>query len=92
MFITMLTILACQTNNVSTKSHWAFFPNPPNFQPVTWDNEMVKVHVNQSNLLGGPGLPPPPFEIPTASSFNYSFLKSSDIAYLFCFALNPLWS
>lgn len=86
MFVAMLIILAIQTNNVSAKSHWAFFPNPPRFQPVTWDNVMIKVHINQSDLLGKPGLPPPPFQITTASSSNYSFLGSS-AALPICFAL-----
>lgn len=90
MFITMLTILACQTSNMFAHSYWAFFPNAPSLQPVTWENKIIKVHINQSDLLGGPGLPPPLFEIPTASSFNYSFLKSSDIADLSCLAVNSL--
>lgn len=71
MFLAMLLILAWQTNNVSAHSYWAFFPNQPSFQPVTWDNEMIQVHTNQSDLLGGLGFPPPPFEITTASSSNY---------------------
>lgn len=47
---------------------------------------MIQVHTNQSDLLGGPGLPPPPFEITTASSSNYLFFGSSH-ALPICFAL-----
>lgn len=47
---------------------------------------MVKVHINQSDFLAGPALPPPPFQITTASSSNYSFLGSSQ-ALPICLAL-----
>lgn len=50
----MLAIITCQvTCGEPTKSYWAFLPNPPTFQPVTWENEDIPVFTNLPQLLGG---------------------------------------
>lgn len=40
LFPAMLAIITCQvTRGRSAKPYWAYLPNPPTFQPVTWENE-----------------------------------------------------
>ena len=54
MFIAMLALLSCQVSAspIPTK-YWAYLPDPPTFQVVTWDNEPIWVNTDQHQLLGG---------------------------------------
>ena len=53
-FIAMLALLSCQVSAspIPTK-YWAYLPDPPTFQVVTWDNEPIRVNTDQPQLLGG---------------------------------------
>ena len=64
VFIAMLALFSCQINATSStsekywaskkkKKNWAYFPDPPSFQVVTWNNDPTRVSTNQPNLLGG---------------------------------------
>lgn len=53
---------------------------------MAWDNEMIKIHTNQFDLLGGPGLPSAPFEITEAVTEGYNF-SGSIHAFPICFIL-----
>ena len=54
LFIAMLALLSCQVSAspIPTK-YWAYLPDPPTFQVVTWDNEPIRVNTDQPQLLGG---------------------------------------
>ena len=54
MFIAMLALLSCQVSAspIPTK-YWAYLPDPPTFQVVTWNNDPIRVNTNQPQLLGG---------------------------------------
>ena len=55
VFIAMLALLSCQVSASSPapENYWAYFPNPPTFQVVTWNSDPIWVHTNQPHLLGG---------------------------------------
>ena len=43
MFIAMLALLSCQVSASSPtpEKYWAYFPDPPNFQVVTWTSDPI---------------------------------------------------
>ena len=64
VFIAMLASLCCQVNAIPStsekywaskkkKKNWAYFPDPPTFQVVTWNNHPIRVNTSQPHLLGG---------------------------------------
>lgn len=77
LFLIMLTLLVCHSSNATSTPYWAFFPNPPTFHPVTWDKDPIKIHVNDTEFFGGPGIPGPPFDFITAASHNFTYLGTS---------------
>ena len=54
MFIVMLALLSCQVSAspIPTK-YWAYLPDPPTFQVITWNNVPIRVNTDQPLLLGG---------------------------------------
>ena len=55
VFIAMLALLSCQvsTSSPTPEKYWAYFPDPPTFQVVTWNSDLLRVHTNQPQLLEG---------------------------------------
>ena len=55
VFIAMLALLSCQisASSPTPEKYWAYFPDPPTFQLVTWNSDPLQVHTNQPQLLGG---------------------------------------
>ena len=54
IFIAMLALLSCQVSAspIPTK-YWAYLPDPPTFQVITWNNVPIRVNTDQPLLLGG---------------------------------------
>ena len=53
MFIAMLALLSCQVSaSPIPAKYWAYLPDPPTFQVVTWNNEPIRVNADQPQLLG----------------------------------------
>ena len=52
----MLALLSCLASATSSTSekYWAYFPDPPTFQVVTWNSDPIRVNTDQPHLLGGP--------------------------------------
>ena len=55
VFIAMLALLSCQASATPSPSeeYWAYFPDPPTFQVVTWNSDPIRVNTDQPHLLGG---------------------------------------
>lgn len=55
VFIAMLALLSCQVgvSSPTPESYWAYFPDPPTLQVVTWNSDPIPVHTNRPHLLGG---------------------------------------
>ena len=55
VFIAILALLACQVNTFSATpgAYWAYFPNPPPFQVVTWTNSPMRIHTTRHHAVGG---------------------------------------
>ena len=55
VFIAILALLACQVNTFSATpgAYWAYFPNPPPFQVVTWTNSPMRIHTTWHHAVGG---------------------------------------
>ncbi|XP_044803371.1 endogenous retrovirus group K member 6 Env polyprotein [Bubalus bubalis] len=78
VFIAMLALLSCQVSASSPapEKYWAYFPDPPTFQVVTWNNAPIRVHTNQPHLLGGHYTFYTNEEYPI--NFNYTFRGLTD--------------
>ena len=59
-----------------SEKYWAYFPDPPNFQVVTWNNDPLRVHTNQPQLLGGSYTSYTTDEYPI--NFNFTFRGLAD--------------
>ena len=54
VFIAMLALLSCQVSaSPISGKYWAYLPDPPTFQVVSWNNEPIRVNTDQPQLLGG---------------------------------------
>ncbi|XP_054554375.1 endogenous retrovirus group K member 19 Env polyprotein-like [Talpa occidentalis] len=54
IFMAIIAILATQSTPVQAAHFWAYVPEPPFLHPVPWtENSVIKVYVNDTNLLGG---------------------------------------
>ena len=78
MFIAMLALLSCQVSASSPtpEKYWAYFPDPPTFQVVTWNSDPLRVHTNQPQLLGGSYTSYTTDEYPI--NFNFTFRGLAD--------------
>ena len=77
VFIDMLALLSCHVSAapIPTK-YWAFLPDPPNFQVVTWNSDPIRVNTDQSRLLGGSYTSYIKDQYPI--NFNYAFKGLAD--------------
>ena len=55
VFIAMFALLSCQvsTSSPTPEKYWAYFPDPPTFQVVTWNSDPFWVRTNRPQLLEG---------------------------------------
>uniref|UniRef100_A0A673URD3 Uncharacterized protein n=1 Tax=Suricata suricatta TaxID=37032 RepID=A0A673URD3_SURSU len=78
LVLAALTLLAFQVNPAYAINYWALFPNPPNFYPVTWHEDPIKVYTNASSILGGPSIPDTKvFVTALNKNFTYTGISSS---------------
>lgn len=74
----MLAILACQVNGVElVTSYRAYLPNPPSFQPVTWENEVIPVYTNIALWMGGTRSPVQSGQAVNTKHFSFYGVSSS---------------
>lgn len=54
MFLVMFVVISCQVLTVSGGTvNWAYVPQPPVLQLITWDSEPIPVFNNATEILGG---------------------------------------
>ena len=85
----MLALLSCQVSAPSPtpENYWAYFPDPPTFQAVTWSSDPVQVHTDQPRLLGGSYTSYDRDHYPI--NFNYTFKGlTDDLPVCFNFPIN----
>lgn len=82
LFLAMVALAAFMPRGASM-SYWAYLPNPPVLQPVTWQHGEVIVYTNDTWLLGGHSNR----HIKPAQATNYSYQGGSKDPPM-CFALN----
>ena len=87
VFIAMLALLSCQVSAapIPTK-YWAFLPDPPTFQVVTWNSDPIRVSTDQPRLLGGSYTSYTKDQYPI--NFNYTFKGLAD-DFPVCFNFPP---
>ena len=89
MFIAMLALLSCQVSaSPIPAKYWAYLPDPPTFQVVTWNNEPIRVNADQLQLLGAFYTSYTKDKYPI--NFNYTFRGLiDDLPVCFNFPNNP---
>ena len=89
MFIAMLALLSCLVSaSPIPAKYWAYLPDPPTFQVVTWNNEPIRVNTDQPQLLGGFYTSYTKDKYPI--NFTYTFRGlTDDLSVCFNFPSNP---
>jgi hypothetical protein len=89
VFIAMLALLSCQVSaSPIPAKYWAYLPDPPTFQVVSWNNEPIRVNTDQPQLLGGFYTSYTKDKYPI--NFNYTFRGLiDDLPVCFNFPNNP---
>ncbi|XP_044917569.1 endogenous retrovirus group K member 6 Env polyprotein-like isoform X1 [Felis catus] len=90
LFVAMLSILACQVSTCSAEQFWAFFPNPPHFHPVTWDDNTTHFIVNNTAIMGGPKIVYSDSHTTPTINYNYTYLGTSPSMPI-CFSIPTVW-
>ncbi|XP_058578372.1 uncharacterized protein LOC131507511 isoform X2 [Neofelis nebulosa] len=78
LFVAILAILACQAKcDKPGTSYWAYLPNPPSFQRVTWENEVIPLYTNIPSLMGGAQSPIQLGQAVNTKNFSFYGVSSS---------------
>uniref|UniRef100_A0A5F4VY59 Uncharacterized protein n=1 Tax=Callithrix jacchus TaxID=9483 RepID=A0A5F4VY59_CALJA len=89
MFIAMMAILSCHLAQAfplpDSRVLWAYVPNPPFLQHVTWNDPAFPVYINDTSILG---FPSSSHITPQVATYTYS---AQAVAPPMCFYTSKIW-